>query len=308
MTMADEKARQYQLIRQALKGDMLVDEPLSQHTSFRIGGPADVYYYPPDEENLAGSLALCRGEGIPLFIIGNGTDILVSDGGFRGLVADLSKGFRNLSCHGGKATAGAGVELKEFLVYLTERGLSGMENLAGIPGAVGGCIRLNAGAFGSEMKDRLEAVRFMEPSGAVTEMVRNEIAMEYRRTSLPADGAVLGACFMLQEGNPREMEAVQNDILARRKEKQPLSFPSAGSVFKRPPGGFAGSLIEEAGCKGLRIGDAMVSKKHANFIVNVHYATAEDILRLIDEVRDRVFHRFAVALELEIQLVGFSES
>jgi UDP-N-acetylmuramate dehydrogenase len=302
-----DKARQYQLIRQSLKGDMLVDEPLSKHTSFRIGGPADIYYYVPDEENLAESLALCRGEGIPRFIIGNGTDILVSDEGFRGLVVDLSNGFRNLSCQGGKASAGAGVELKEFLQVLTRRGLSGMENLAGIPGAMGGCIRLNAGAFGSEMKDRLDAVRFMEASGEVAELSKNEVVMEYRRTSLSPDGVVLEARFALDDGNPGDMEAVQNDILSRRKEKQPLSFPSAGSVFKRPPGGFAGRLIEEAGCKGLRIGDAVISKKHANFIVNVHYATAQDVLRLIDEVRDKVFQRFKVVLELEIQLVGFPE-
>lgn len=301
------KLKQFQMIRQALKGDILVSEPLSGHTSFRIGGPADFYYRPQDEENLAAAIGLCADEGIIRFIIGAGTDLLVSDSGFRGMVIDLSQGFQTMSSNGRTARAGAGVNLQDFLQYLTGRGLSGMENLIGIPGQIGGSVRLNAGAFGSEIKDRLQTVRFMDAAGRIADLPRSDVVMEYRRTSLPPDGIVVEAVFRMEDGNTNEMVTVQNNLLTRRKAKQPLSFPSAGSVFKRPPGDFAGRLIEEAGCKGLRIGDALVSKKHANFIVNVHYATAQDVLRLIDEVRERVFKRFNVALELEIQLVGFTE-
>lgn len=304
----NSKPKQYQLIRQSLTGDMLVDEPLSKHTSFRIGGPADVYYFPPDRENLAAALQLCRAEGIPRFVIGKGSDLLVCDEGFRGLIIDLSRGFTQTASRGTEATAEAGVSLQDFQFFLTERGLSGMEKLSGIPGSVGGCIRLNAGAFGSEIGDRLHSVKLLDSAGVLMNLGRASISMEYRRTSLPDDSVIVEAGFILEDGNPREMKRIQQDILAKRKEKQPLSLPSAGSVFKRPPGDYAGRLIEEAGCKGLRIGDAEVSKKHANFIVNIHYATARDVLRLIEEIRGRVLKQFAVTLELELHLVGFCET
>jgi len=304
----DAKIKQFQIIRGTLMGDMLVDEPLSKHTSFRIGGPADVYYYPPNLENLISSLDLCRREGISRFVIGNGTDLLFSDEGFRGMVIDLSCGFKAMDAKGTAATAEAGVTMQDFLIYLTERGLSGMEKLTGIPGQIGGCIRLNAGAFGSEIGDRLHSVAMLDANGVPVHLERSSIRMEYRKTNIPSDGIVVEADFILDDGNPKEMESIQQEILSKRKEKQPLSFPSAGSVFKRPPGDYAGRLIEEAGCKGLRIGDAMVSKKHANFIVNVHLATAQDVWRLIEEVRERVFKQFGVTLELEIQPVGFSET
>ncbi len=302
----DGKIKQYQLIRGTLVGDMLVDESLSKHTSFRIGGPADVYYYPPDMENLISSLDLYHREGIPRFVIGNGTNLLVSDEGFRGLVIDLSRGFKAMRAKGTTVTAGAGVTLQDFLMYLTERGLSGMEKLMGIPGQIGGCIRLNAGAFGSEIGDRLHSVEMLDTNGLPVHIERSSIRMEYRKTGFPSDAIILEADFILDDGNPKDMERIQQGILSKRKEKQPLSLPSAGSVFKRPPGDYAGRLIEEAGCKGLRIGDAMISKKHANFIVNIRLATARDVWRLIEEVRERVFKRFGVTLELEIQSVGFS--
>ena len=295
----------FRLLRQSLTGTLLMDEPMSAHTSFRIGGPADFFYQPPDVDRLVKVQDICRREGIQWFVIGAGTDLLVSDAGYRGMVVDLGLGFRETVSRQNRVAAGAGTPLADLLHYATQRGLSGMENLAGIPGQVGGCIRLNAGAFGSEIGDRLQRIRLLTADGRVEERDRSSITMEYRRTDIPSDAVVLEGEFMLSDGNPKDMARIQQDVLNRRKEKQPVTVPSAGSVFKRPPGDYAGRLIEEAGCKGLRIGDAMVSKKHANFIVNVRFATAEDVLRLIEEVRERVLRRFGVALELEIELVGF---
>jgi UDP-N-acetylmuramate dehydrogenase len=308
MKNASSPLKQYQLIRQTLTGEMLVNEPLSKHTSFKIGGPADVYYSPPDLDNLTAALDLCRKEGIHRLVIGNGSNLLVSDEGFRGMVIDLSRGFNRMSSKGSAVMVEAGTLLQDVLTFLTERGLSGMERLIGIPGRVGGCIRLNAGAFGTEMGDRLRSIQLLRNDGTSAHLDRSMISMSYRHTDFMPEDIILEASFVLDDGNPKEMARVQQEILSKRKEKQPLSLPSAGSVFKRPQGDFAGRLIDEAGCKGLRIGDAMISKKHANFIVNVHFATARDVMRLIDEVRDRVVKRFGVMLELEIELIGFSET
>ena len=284
-----------------------MDEPLSEHTNFRIGGPADFYLYPKDLEDLGALVDFCEREGIPRFVIGNGTNLLVSDEGFRGIVIDLSETFTHVSCKGSVVTVGAGVFLRNLLKYCTERGLSGLESLVGIPGQVGGSIFLNAGSYGVEICDRLRSVHLMDRLGTLEKRQQEEITVGYRYTDLPSDGIVVEAQFLLSEGNPKKMESVQEGYLKERREKQPLSLPSAGSVFKRPAGDYAGRLVEEAGCKGLRIGDAMVSKKHANFIVNCHFASAQNVLRLVDEVKERVLERFDIDLELEIHLLGFPE-
>ncbi len=303
----DEKVLQYQRLRQLLHGEIAVDEPLSKHTTFRIGGPADYYLYPKDLEDLCAVLDFCLREGMPRFVIGNGSNILVADRGVRGAVIDLSKTFQNLSSRDNVLNAGAGVSLASMLKFCTERGLSGFEPLLGIPGQIGGCVRVNAGAFGTEIKDCLQSIRVLDASGTLEKKEREEITMGYRYTDIPDSSIVVEARFVFREGNPMEMEILQEGYLRKRQEKQPLSLPSAGSVFKRPEGDYAGRLIEEAGCKGMRIGDALVSRKHANFIVNCQFASAEDVMRLVDEVKKRVFQRFGVDLELEIIRVGFED-
>jgi len=292
-------------LKQVFKGHIIVDEMLGSHTSFKIGGPADFYVFPKDMEDLTNLSTYCQQENLPIFVIGNGTNLLASDDGFRGVVIDLSQTFRHIRAKGTEVTVGAGVTLSGLISYCTIRGFSGLEQLAGIPGQIGGCISLNAGAFGREIGDVVEAVRVLDKFNTLEKISRNEIDFGYRHTGLEEKSIVVEVIFRLTDGNPKEMEAVQRSYLQKRKKAQPLSLPSAGSVFKRPEGDYAGRLIEDAGCKGLRIGDAMVSKKHANFIVNVGSARAVDVKRLIDEVRERVLKRFGVTLEPEIHFLGF---
>ncbi len=301
------KTEMFRLLNQAVRGRLLEDEPLSGHTSFRIGGPADFWFVPKDIEDLAAGLKACSGGGVPVFVIGRGTNLLVADSGFRGVVFDLSESFSGVSGEGPDVSAGAGGLLWDLLDYCAGRGLSGFEALAGIPGSVGGGVRLNAGAFGREVRDRLVDVMTVDADGTITVRDRDSLAMGYRSTALPEGSVVASARFRFESGDPLRMKAEQEAVLAKRREKQPLSMPSAGSVFKRPPGDFAGRLIEDAGLKGLRIGDAMVSGKHANFIVNVGSASGSDVKALIDEIIGRVHARFGVTLEPEIRFLGFGE-
>jgi UDP-N-acetylmuramate dehydrogenase len=305
--MTDVKIKYFQELRQVFRGEIKTNEPLSKHTSFRIGGPADFYLYPKDLEDLSTAVDFAQNNKLSKFVIGNGTNLLVSDDGLRGLVIDLSQAFYEIESKENSVTAGAGVDLEELIHYCAERGLSGLEPLIGIPGQVGGGIILNAGAFDTEVSDRLSSVRLMDRFGTLEKKRKSELTFGYRMAGIPKDAIVVDASFLLKEGNPKDMEISQNNFLRKRKEKQPLSLPSAGSVFKRPVGDYAGRLIEEAGCKGLRIGDAMVSRKHANFIVNCRLASAQDVLRLIDEVRERVMKQFQVELELEIHMIGFKK-
>jgi len=294
-----------QRIKQAFRGRILLDEPLSQHTSYRIGGPADYYIFPRDLEDLNSLLDFCQRENASRFVIGSGTNILASDSGYRGIVIDLSETFPKIQNKGKTVTVGAGVQLKNLIKFCTERGLAGLESLVGIPGRLGGCISMNAGAWGSEISDCLFSIRLLDRFGTLERRLKEEIHFGYRYTDLPSDGVIVEAEFKLSEGNPKEMASVQGNHLRERKNRQPLSLSSAGSVFKRPEGDYAGRLIEEAGCKGMRIGDAMVSRKHANFIVNCHLASAQDVIHLMDEVKKRVFDRFEIELVREIHLLGF---
>lgn len=294
-----------QHFKSQINGLMLIEEPLSKHTTFRIGGPADIYVYPKNLDDLYQIVDFCENEEVPRFTIGNGSNLLVSDQGYRGVVIDLSKTFTEIHSQNTEIQAGAGFLLDSLIQFCMERGLSGLENLFGIPGQVGGAIRLNAGAFGSEIANHLESIQILDRYSTLETLNRKELQTGYRYINLPQEAIIIGAKFVLDDGNPKIMSAIQDKVIKNRRLKQPLSLPSAGSVFKRPPGDYAGRLIEESGCKGLRIGDALVSKKHANFIVNCHLASAQDVLRLIQEVKDRVIQRFGVELELEIHLIGF---
>ena len=292
-------------MQQICKGRVLMDELMSKHTYFKIGGPADFYVYPGNMEELVVLLDLCKQNGLKPFIIGNGTNLLISDAGFRGMVIDISKTFNQIQCHGYQVAAGAGVILTNLHRYCKDRGLAGLEPLFGIPGQVGGGVRMNAGAYGTEIFDLITYVKYLDESGVLMTRPVGDIEFGYRYTSIPETAIVVEVGIQLDDGNPKEIEILQQKYMKRRRASQPLSLPSAGSIFKRPPGDYAGRLIEESGCKGLRIGDAMVSRKHANFIVNCGLATADNVLRLVEEIQNRVFERFQVRLEMEVLKVGF---
>ena len=293
-------------MQQICKGRVLMDELMSKHTYFKIGGPADFYVYPGNMEELVALLDLCKKNGMNVFIIGNGTNLLVSDSGFRGVVIDISKTFNHLQCNGYQIATGAGVTLTNLHRYCKDRGLAGLEPLFGIPGQVGGGVRMNAGAYGTEIFDLITYVKYLDESGMLMTTPAGDIEFGYRYTSIPNTAIVVEVGIQLEDGNPKEIETHQQKYMKRRRISQPLSLPSAGSMFKRPPGDYAGRLIEESGCKGLRIGDAMVSRKHANFIVNCGLATADNVLRLVEEIQNRVFERFQVKLEMEVLKVGFA--
>lgn len=294
-------------IQQICKGRVLIDELMSKHTYFKIGGPADLFVYPGNLEELTALLDMSKKSGVATFVIGNGTNLLVSDEGFRGIVIDLSKTFNQIQCNEYQVITGAGVALANLHRYCKERGLTGLEPLFGIPGQAGGGVRMNAGAYGTEIFDLITHVKYLDESGILTTKASHDIEFGYRYTNIPESAIIVEVGLKLEDGNPKEIETLQQRYMKRRRISQPLSLPSAGSVFKRPPGDYAGRLIEESGCKGLRIGDAMVSRKHANFIVNCRLATADNVLRLVDEVQSRVFESFGVKLEMEVLKVGFDK-
>ena len=295
----------YHGVHDVVRGQIFEDEPLSRHTSYRIGGPADRYVLPADVEDLTALLRVCGEREIPAFIIGNGTNLLVSDAGFRGVVVDLKAACGTFRTDGEQVIAGSAVRIKRLTACCEEQGLGGLESLSGIPGTVGGALRMNAGAFGGEISDRLRWIDGIAPDGTIERWAKSDVDFGYRRAGGLEDRIVVEAAFDLTKTDAALLITRRKEIIRKRNARQPLEVPSAGSVFKRPAGDYAGRLIEAAGCKGLRVGDAMVSPKHANFIVNVGKATASDVLTVIERVRERVEQKFGVVLELEIQLVGF---
>jgi UDP-N-acetylmuramate dehydrogenase len=285
--------------------NVLESEPMSEHTTFRIGGPADFYVVPDDPEEVGDVVAACREEDAPYFVLGCGSDLLVSDDGFRGVVIALADGLTNVSVNGEEMTCQAGVTLKEASEMACELGLSGLEFACGIPGSVGGACFMNAGAYGGCTSDVLESVRALMPDGSVQSIDVDDLAMGYRKSRVKDEGlVVLSATFKLHEGKPEDIRARMDDFTRRREEKQPLELASAGSTFKRPEGFFAGKLITDAGLKGYQVGDAAVSKKHAGFVVNLGHATAADVRAVIAHVQDEVDRQFGVRLEPEVRFLG----
>ena len=281
------------------------NEPMSLHTTFRVGGPADTYAEPEDTWELRELMDTCSGAGTPCLLIGRGSNLLIGDGGFRGTVICLGKAFSKIEVDGEVITAQAGAQLSAVANAALEHGLAGMEFASGIPGSVGGALVMNAGAYGGEMKDILLAADILEMDGTPDRTDAAGLELGYRHSNIPELGrTVLGASFRLEKGDPAEIEAKMKDLNARRKEKQPLEYPSAGSTFKRPEGYFAGKLIEDAGLKGYSVGGAQVSEKHAGFVINRGGASAKDILQLIQEVQRRVFEQSGVRLEPEIRMAG----
>ncbi len=283
-------------------GSVLFDEPLAAWTSFRIGGPADAVVMPRGMDSLQRILAFVREEGTPYFVMGRGTNLIVSDAGFRGVVITLQEGFKNTDRV--LLTAEAGVYLPRLVRCAAQDGMSGLEFAAGIPGSVGGAIAMNAGSWGGEMSDRVQSVRILENDGTIEDWGRDRLSFSYRVLSRPRGSIVLSATFSLDRTDPARVASTVSANLARKRASQPLRQRSAGSVFKNPAQAPAARLIDMAGLKGTRCGGAMVSRKHANFIVNKGGAGAADVLRLVELVRSRVYERFGVTLEPEVEVIG----
>lgn len=284
---------------------ILREEPMRLHTTFRIGGPAQFFVIPRTQEEAAEAVRLCRSEGAPYYIIGNGSNLLVSDKGYRGVVIQLFKEFSDINIEGTRIRAQAGASLAKIAAEALRAGLAGFEFAAGIPGTLGGACIMNAGAYGGEMKDVLLAVTVLTKDGEIREIPREELDMGYRTSRASREGwIVLGATIELARGDEKEIRAKMEDLKQRRTDKQPLEYPSAGSTFKRPEGYFAGKLIQDAGLKGLRVGDAMVSEKHSGFVVNCGNATAADVDGLIRLVQEKVREDSGITLEPEVRRLG----
>lgn len=292
-------------IRKSFKGKISINEPLSKYTTFRVGGTADIYLEPNDKEDAIAIISYLQKMKIPRFIMGNGSNILISDEGIQGAVINLEFGFNKINykpeCE--LITAGAGIKLAQFVDYSISQNKSGVEMLAGIPGTLGGAIIMNAGAYGGEISRYLIDVLVIR-DGSLLTIPKNEAGFEYRNSALQND-VVLEATFKLPEGIKEDLKISRRETMLKRNNSQPVQLPNAGSIFKNPKGTFAAKLIEECGLKGLKIGGAEVSALHANFIVNISNAKANDILLLAEEVRTRVFNKTGIMLEYEIKLLGF---
>lgn len=283
-------------------GEILWDEPMSRHTTFRVGGLADVLISPCDLEGLKTVVVRSQEEGVPLFALGNGSNLLVRDGGIEGIVVSLSR-FSGISVEGERIYVEAGVSCPVLAKTAYRMGLSGLEFACEIPGMVGGALVMNAGTHKGEIFGVVEWIRILTPAGEIQEVDRKDCDYGYRRTRLPA-GIIVGASLRLSPGRREEIGRRMEEALAHRRATQPLSLSNAGCIFKNPSGISAGQVIEAVGVKGYRIGDAQVSERHANFIINRGKATAEEILSLISLVRGRVEEERGITLEMEIRIVG----
>ena len=305
--MLDTPCSLVEFLRELLGDDaVLVDEPMSAHTTFHIGGPADVLVLPRTVEQVAAVAAVCRKTGTPLHVIGLGSDLLVSDDGLRGAVLKLADNFSRIQVDGTCVVAQAGASNAEVAAMACEAGLAGFEFASGIPGTIGGAAIMNAGAYGGEFKDAARSLTCLTSDGRVVEVSAEEADWSYRHSMMDTAGyIVLKAVLELTPDSSAEIQARMDDLRQRREEKQPLEMPSAGSTFKRPEGYFAGKLIQDAGLRGFRVGGAQVSEKHTGFVVNAGGATADDVLQLIAEVQRRVFEMEGVHLEPEVRMWGF---
>jgi UDP-N-acetylmuramate dehydrogenase len=285
-------------------GDVRTGEPMARHTSFGLGGPADVYVAPADGPAFRECLALLYDEQVPVIVLGKGTNILVRDGGVDGAVVATERAFTELSATGDGLTAGSGVTLTRALSFCVEEGLSGIEELAGIPGTMGGGVVTNAGSFGVSLADRLRTVTVLRPGGEPVVLAGEELKAAYRRVELPEGAVVESVALTLERDEGDKIRERQRSTLERKWKSQPAGMRSAGCIFKNPPSGAAGRLIDEAGLKRTRIGGAVVSDVHANYILNDRGASSADVEELIDLVRARVLDKSGVALELEVEIIG----
>lgn len=284
---------------------ILFDEPMKNHTTFQIGGNADVFFKPKTEEELKRVLQICKQNNVNIFVKGNGSNLLIREKGIRGVVIEFMENFNKIEVDGNFVIAQSGASLSEVSKFSFEQSLTGMEQVSGIPASVGGAMRMNAGAYGTEMKDIVDSVRVMDLSGEVYEFKNSEMKFGYRSSIVEEKNLiVLSAKFKLSKGNKEDILAAFRDYDYRRSSKQPLESPSAGSTFKRPEGYYASALIEEAGLKGFSNGAAQVSQKHSGFIINTGKATCEEVLGLIEKVQKIVYEKYSVNLETEVKIVG----
>lgn len=286
--------------------NIYLQEMMASHTTFRVGGPADCLVTLENEEQLRQIQRYLRLVEIPFFVLGNGSNVLVSDKGYRGIILQVSDKMNEIRVEGGRVIAQAGARMSQVARAAMEKGLTGLEFASGIPGTVGGGVVMNAGAYGGEMKQVVESVTIVNPSGEILELDNSTMEFGYRYSIIRNQPFVVTkVTFLLEEGNTEQIKATMEDLAARRREKQPLEYPSAGSTFKRPEGHFAGALIMDAGLRGFRIGGAQVSEKHCGFVINTGEATAADVMEVIQTVRLRVKEQFNVELEPEVVFLGF---
>ena len=276
---------------------VFTEEAMSQHTTFKIGGPADYFLMPDKGEDVGRVIKICKEKEIPYFILGNGSNLLVGDGGYRGAVIQIYRNMSSVTVEGNEITAQAGALLSAVAAAAKNASLTGFEFAGGIPGTIGGAVVMNAGAYGGEMKDVLTEVTVMNAEGDIFTLPTEELELGYRTSIIKTAGyIVLEAKIRLKEGDP--------EVTIRRTTKQPLEYPSAGSTFKRPEGYFAGKLIMDSGLAGYQVGGAQVSEKHCGFVINAGGATARDVRTLMDNVRDIVYKKYGVTLEPEVKFLG----
>lgn len=295
-----------QLIKM-FKDRVSFDHAMTRCTTFRTGGKADAFFEVFEEEELCRLLPWLLEEGLPCMVIGRGSNLVVRDNRLKGMVIRFGGKLRDLQLDDSREPrllAGAGLSIRDFLQWCKVRGLFGMEFLAGIPGTLGGAVFMNAGAFGKEICEHVLNIETVTPMGLKIHLTRTELNFSYRKLEMEKGNLITRICFAVEKAAPKQVSERVANFLKKRKENQPLEYPSAGSIFKNPPGDFAGRLIEKAGLKGARMGGAMISEKHANFIVNTGNASSKDILALIDLAKKSVREDFGVDLELEVQVVG----
>lgn len=284
---------------------VFTEEAMSQHTTFKIGGPADYFLMPDKGEDVGRVIKICKEKEIPYFILGNGSNLLVGDGGYRGAVIQIYRNMSSVTVEGNEITAQAGALLSAVAAAAKNASLTGFEFAGGIPGTIGGAVVMNAGAYGGEMKDVLTEVTVMNAEGDIFTLPTEELELGYRTSIIKTAGyIVLEAKIRLKEGDPEVIRETMKDLTIRRTTKQPLEYPSAGSTFKRPEGYFAGKLIMDSGLAGYQVGGAQVSEKHCGFVINAGDATARDVRTLMDNVRDIVYKKYGVALEPEVKFLG----
>ncbi|MDF2840519.1 MAG: UDP-N-acetylenolpyruvoylglucosamine reductase [Clostridia bacterium] len=282
-----------------------LNEMMSQHTSFKVGGPADIFIEPDSVEELKKALSYVRQNQIPYYIIGNGTNLLVGDKGIRGAVIKVGESFGKIDIDGEEIIVECGVLLSTLSKAAARSTLTGLEFASGIPGYLGGAVAMNAGAYGGEMKDVIEWVEFLDENLELQRYTNAQMEFNYRKSIVEPRGLVVVRCkIRLKKGDPEQINSIMADLAFKRKTKQPLHLPSAGSTFKRPPGCFAGKLIEDAGLRGVELGGAQISELHCGFVVNKGEATAKDVYDLIKHVQTTVFNQFGIKMETEIKILG----
>ena len=284
---------------------VLTDEPMKQHTTFKIGGPADYFLVPETGEEVGEIIKICRKTDTPYFILGNGSNLLVGDGGYRGAVIQVYRNMSAVTVEGTTITAQAGALLSAVAAAAKNASLTGFEFAGGIPGTVGGAAVMNAGAYGGEMKDVLVEVTVMDAEGKIFAISAEKLELGYRTSVIKKAGyIVLEAKIRLKEGDQEAIRERMKELTIQRTTKQPLEYPSAGSTFKRPEGYFAGKLVMDSGLRGYQVGGARISEKHCGFVINASDATAKDVRTLMDNVRDIVYEKYGVTLEPEVKFLG----